>query len=107
MKKTLIICAAGMSSSVMAQKTTEYFKLKDINILVDATTATQGNKAIETSDFDLFIISPQTKMYFKQFSEAGQRVSKPVVQIPFPAYIPIPMGIQKMAKLILDNMPDE
>ena len=91
MKKTLIICAAGMSSSVMAQKTTEYFKLKDINILVDATTATQGNKAIETSDFDLFIISPQTKMY----------------QIPFPAYIPIPMGIQKMAKLILDNMPDE
>ena len=106
MKKTLIICAAGMSSSVMAQKTTDYFKSKDIDIIVDATTATEGNKAIETSDFDLFIISPQTKMYFKQFAEAGKRVGKPVVEIPFPAYIPIPMGIEKMAKLVLDNMPD-
>lgn len=58
MKKILIICAAGMSSSVMAQKTTDYFKQKGIDIVVDATTDTEGTKAIETRDFDLFIISP-------------------------------------------------
>lgn len=106
MKKTLIICAAGMSSSVMAQKTTDYFKQKGIDIVIDATTATEGNKAIETGDFDLFIISPQTKMHLKQFVAAGNRVGKPVVEIPFPAYIPIPSGIEKMAQLITDNIPD-
>ena len=106
MKKTLIICAAGMSSSVMAQKTTDYFKQKGIDIVVYATTATAGTKAIETSELDLFIISPQTKMYFKQFAEAGARVGKPVVEIPFQAYIPIPPGIEKMAQLITDNMPN-
>ena len=106
MKKILIICAAGMSSSVMAKKTTDYFKQKGIDIVVDATTATEGTKAIETRDFDLFIISPQTKMYVTQFAEAGARVGKPVVEIPFPAYIPIPSGIEKMAQLITDNLPN-
>lgn len=88
-----------MSSSVMA-KNNRLFQTKGIDIVVDATTATEGTKAIETRDFDLFIISPQTKMYVKQFAEAGARVGKPVVEIPFPAYIPIPSGIEKMAQLI-------
>ena len=43
-------------------------------------------------------------MYFKQFEEAGNKVGKPVVQIPPQAYIPIPMGIEKMATLIVDNI---
>ncbi|SPX05252.1 PTS system cellobiose-specific transporter subunit IIB [Enterococcus faecium] len=29
MKKALIICAAGMSSSMMASKTTDFFKQKE------------------------------------------------------------------------------
>ncbi len=41
MKKALIICAAGMSSSMMAKKTTDYFKNKNIDIEVDAITATE------------------------------------------------------------------
>lgn len=43
-------------------------------------------------------------MHFKQLEEAGKKVGKPVVQIPPQAYIPIPMGIEKMAKLVLDNI---
>ncbi|MDS2926259.1 PTS cellobiose transporter subunit IIB, partial [Streptococcus pneumoniae] len=52
----------------------------------------------------LYLVSPQTKMYFKQFEEAGSKAGKPVVQIPPQAYIPIPMGIEKMANLILENI---
>ena len=102
MAKALIICAAGMSSSLMAKKTTEFLKGKGQDIEVDAISATEGGKAIAASEFDLYLVSPQ--MYFKQFEEAGAKVGKPVVQIPPQAYIPIPMGIEKMANLIVENI---
>ncbi|WP_244833556.1 PTS cellobiose transporter subunit IIB [Clostridium sp. BJN0001] len=104
MKKVLIICAAGMSSSLMAKKTTEFLKSKGKEIIVDAVSATEGAKNIEEGDFDLFLISPQTKMYYAKFAEAGKKVNKPVINIMPQAYIPIPMGVQKMAKLILENL---
>ena len=104
MAKALIICAAGMPSSLMATKTTEFLKGKGQDIEVDAISATEGGKAIAASEFDLYLVSPQTKMYFKQFEEAGAKVGKPVVQIPPQAYIPIPMGIEKMANLIVENI---
>ncbi len=107
MKKALIICAAGMSSSLMAKKTTEFLKAKGYEIEVDAVSANEGNKMIEKNEFDLFLISPQTKMYFQKFKEAGERVGKPVVNIPPQAYIPIPMGVEKLGNLILQELPKE
>ena len=104
MAKALIICAAGMSSSLMAKKTTEFFKSKGDDIEVDAISATEGGKAIAAAEFDLYLISPQTKMYYKQFEEAAAKVGKPIAQIPPQAYIPIHMGIEKMAKLIKENI---
>jgi len=103
-KKVLIICAAGMSSSLMAKKATEFLNSKGHDIMVDAVSATEGNKMIESSDFDLFLVSPQTKMYYAKFAEVGKKVNKPVVSIPPQAYIPIPVGIEKMSKLILENV---
>ena len=73
MAKALIICAAGMSSSLMAKKTTEFLKSKGHDIEVDAVSATEGGKAIATAEFDLYLISPQTKMYFKQFEDPEQK----------------------------------
>ena len=104
MAKALIICAAGMSSSLMAKKTTEFFKSKGDDIEVDAISATEGGKAVAAAEFDLYLISPQTKMYYKQFEEAAAKVGKPIAQIPPQAYIPIPMGIEKMANLIKENI---
>lgn len=104
MKKVLIICAAGMSSSMMASKTTTYFKEKGLEIEVDAVSATEGDSMIKNSEFDLFLISPQTTMFFDKFKKLGDKVNKPVVSIPFQAYVPIPTGIQKMADLIEESL---
>ena len=71
---------------------------------MDAVGVPEGQKRIEADNYDLYLVSPQTKMYFKQFEEAGSKAGKPVVQIPPQAYIPIPMGIEKMANLILENI---
>ncbi|PTK09423.1 PTS cellobiose transporter subunit IIB [Mammaliicoccus sciuri] len=104
MKKALIICAAGMSSSLMAKKTTSYLQEQGNDIEVDAVSANEGGKMIEKQSFDLYLVSPQTKMYFKKLKEAGDRVNKPVVNIPPQAYVPIPMGIEKLASVILQEI---
>lgn len=104
MKKALIICAAGMSSSMMAAKTTAWFQENGKDITMDAVSANEGAKYIETSDFDLFLVSPQTKMYLAKLQEAGKRAGKPVVAIPPQAYVPIPTGIKKMAELVLKEL---
>ena len=104
MATALIICASGMSSSLMAKKVTEFLQKEGKDITVDAISANEGGKAIEQAKFDLFLISPQTRMYFKQFSELGEKAGRPVVQIPPQAYIPIPMGIEKMAALVKESL---
>lgn len=104
MKKALIICVAGMSSSLMAKKATEHFAAKGKEIMVDAVSATEGNKMIKDSDFALFLISPQTMMHLEKFKSLGNEVGKPVVSIPFPAYIPIPSGIEQLTSLIEANI---
>lgn len=105
MKKVLIICAAGMSSSMMAAKTTQWFKDNGKDIFMDAVSATEGQKMIDNSDFDLFLVSPQTKMYYAKLKAAGERAGKPVVEIPPQAYVPIPSGIEKMADLVMNELP--
>lgn len=104
MKRALIICAAGMSSSMMAKKTTEFLVNKGLDIEIDATTATEGTKKIREDIFDLYLVSPQTKMYFDNLAKAAAEYNKPIVSIPPQAYIPIPMGIEKMAQLVEDNI---
>ena len=46
-KRALIICAAGMSSSMMAKKTTDYFKEKGQDVMLDAVPATEGEEKIK------------------------------------------------------------
>lgn len=104
MTKALIICAGGMSSSLIAKKTQTLLAEQGHDIEMNAVGVPEGGKKISAAEYDLYLISPQTKMHYKQFEEAAKKVGKPIVQIPPQAYIPIPMGIEKMAKLVLDNI---
>jgi len=104
MKKVLIICAAGMSSSLIARKTTEYFASNGIEIELDATHASQGVTTIQKGGWDMYLCSPQTKMYYSTLKEAADKVGAPLENIPPQAYIPIPMGIEKLAKLVQETL---
>ena len=100
MKKALIICVAGMSSSLMAKKTTEFFKSKGREIEVEAINATEAGKVVESGAFDLYLISPQAKTHFNRFAPLAEKAGKPIENIPPQAYVPIPMGIEKLANVI-------
>lgn len=106
MKNVLIICAGGMSSSVLAKKSTEFLQEKGNNIQVEATSTNEGKKMIEQGKYDLFLVSPQTRMYYKQLKETGDRSGKPVINIPPQAYVPVPMGIEKLSNLILQELAE-
>ena len=103
-KKALIICAGGMSSSMIAKKTMTLLQEQGNDIEMDAVGVPEGQKRIEADKYDLYLVSPQTKMNFKQLADAATKTNKPIVQIPPQAYIPIPMGIEKMAVLVKENI---
>ena len=104
MKKALIICNAGMSSSVMAKKTTAWLKENGHDIEIDATTSAAGDKVFQSDEYDLILISPQIRMKYNEFEAKAKKSGKNITQIGFDAYAPIPTGIEKMGKLVLDNI---
>ena len=104
MKKALIICAAGMSSSMIAQKTTDALAAAGKDIFLEARGVQEGKGLIQNGDYDLYLVSPQTKMYFKELSAAAAANGKKIVNIPPAAYVPIPMGIKKMCDLVVKEI---
>lgn len=104
-KSVLIICAGGLSSSMIAKKTTDHLKERGYDLLIEARGVPEGTLEIQSDRFDLYLVSPQTKMNFEKLAVEAQKVKKPIVQIPPQAYIPIPMGIEKLANLIIEHLP--
>jgi len=99
-KKALIVCAGGMSSSLVAKKVTALFQTQGTDIEVAATSVYAGQKAIEEDQFDLYLVSPQTRMYFDNLAKFAHRMAKAIVKIPPQAYVPLPKQTQMLADLI-------
>lgn len=104
MKKVMLICNAGMSSSVMAKKTTKYLQEKGEDIQMDATTVASADKVFSSDEYDLILISPQIRMKFDEFSQRAEKNKKKIAQVTFNAYAPIPSGIEAMANIVLENI---
>ena len=64
MAKALIICAGRNVFITHGRRNNGVFKGKGQDIEVDAISATEGGKAIAASEFDLYLVSPQTKNVF-------------------------------------------
>ena len=104
MKKAQIIFVGGMSSSMFAKKTAESLQSKGHDVEVTAVDVIEVEQLITDKAFDLFLISPQTKMYLKNFQKIGDEVGSKVIPIPPQAYIPVPMGIAKMHDLVVKEI---
>ncbi|MCF0261078.1 MAG: PTS cellobiose transporter subunit IIB [Erysipelotrichaceae bacterium] len=104
MKKILIVCAGGMSSSLVAQKAEEKLQSEKVDISITARGVGQGKKMLQAKEFELYLVSPQTKNYMKEFEKLGKEAERKVVAIPPQAYVPVPIGTDKLCKLILSEM---
>ena len=78
MKKVLIICEGGMSSSLIAKKTTDFFKTKNVPIELDATTVSKAPQLIQRGDFDFYLVSPQAKMSYEGLAKEAEKMGLPI-----------------------------
>lgn len=104
MKKVMLICNAGMSSSLMAKKASEYLASNGYDIKVDSTTSAEAEDIFNNSEYDMILVSPQIRMLFNEYSKKAEEKGKEIAQVGFDAYSPTSMGISKMAKLITDKI---
>lgn len=104
LKKVLIVCAGGMSSSIIAKKATALFQSAGKAIQVDATSINAGQKAIEKDQYDLYLVSPQTRMYFDHLAKFASRMEKPIAKIPPQTYVPLPKQMQELVDFIEEQI---
>lgn len=104
MKKVMLICNAGMSSSLMAKKVTEQLEKDGKDIIVDATTSSDSDRVLTGDEYAMILVSPQIRMYFDAYKEKADANGKSIAQVPFNAYAPTPAGIKNMINIILENL---
>ena len=76
MVKALIVCAAGMSSSLIAKKTAALLNEQGFAIEMDLVSVPEGKKLIQDAAYDLYLVSPQTKMNYQQLADEDAKLVK-------------------------------
>ena len=104
MRKVMLLCNAGMSSSLMAKKATEYMKEIQKDIYVEATTTASASDVFENPDYEMILISPQVRMLYDEYSQKANEYGKKIAQLSFDAYSPTSIGVKKMADIILTEL---
>lgn len=83
--KVLLMCAAGMSTSLLVTKMEKYAKEKGINdILIKAEPVEDLDKNIDK--YDVFLLGPQVKYKEKWVKEIVEGVGKKYTCIPPQVY---------------------
>lgn len=100
MKKILIICAAGISSSLIAKKATEHFKSRNIDTIIKASSVMAGAKSIASNEYDLYLVSPQTRQYLKELTSAANKHNRPIDLLPAQAYVANEKGTEILCAFI-------
>ncbi len=97
MKKILLLCAAGMSTSMVVKKMRESAQAKDLDIHIEA-------HAVETisqylSEYDLFLLGPQIRFKRDELQKIAEPVGKKVEVIDMLDY-----GMMKGDKILEDAL---
>lgn len=107
-KRVLIICGAGMSSSLIAKLTGQ--KLNSLNdgneYEVDSFDEFQGKRSLKGKEWDVYLLSPQIRMYFKEFDKIARETNQVLKNIPPQDYTPVPKKIEKLANLALEGLSE-
>lgn len=84
MKKILLLCSAGMSTSMVVQKMLNVAKEKDMDVEVMSAGATEFYALVDT--YDIFLLGPQIKYKKDEFGKIAKAKNKPLDVINFKDY---------------------
>ncbi|MBY6930008.1 PTS sugar transporter subunit IIB [Clostridium botulinum] len=76
MKKILLVCCAGMSTSLLVSKMQAAAKEKGIECSIEATGEAQVKDHID--DIDILLLGPQVRFLLKQFQKSLSDKNIPV-----------------------------
>lgn len=76
MKKILLICSAGMSTSILVGKMREAAKVQGIEAEIEAVSSDRFMDSL--SHYDVFLLGPQIRFKKDEFAKEAAKVGKNV-----------------------------
>ncbi|MGL6065114.1 MAG: PTS sugar transporter subunit IIB [Fusobacteriaceae bacterium] len=76
MKKILLLCAAGMSTSLLVTKMKNYAKEKNIDVQIEASSVESFTENLPK--YDIFLLGPQVRFKQEEFRLIAKEYNKKV-----------------------------
>lgn len=84
MKKILLLCSAGMSTSMIVKKMQEKAKADNIEAEIEATSVSRFEELVDS--YDIFLLGPQVKYLKNDLAQKAASKGKPLDVIDFKDY---------------------
>lgn len=84
MKKILLLCSAGMSTSILVKKMKEAAEKKNIEAQIDSVSTAKFYELLDS--YDIFLLGPQVKLHKAEFQAKAKEKNKPLDVIDFKDY---------------------
>ena len=91
----MLVCAAGMSTSMLVTKMQNAAKEKGIDAEIFAVAASEADKKLASQTIDVVLLGPQVRFMAKQFQEKLEPLKIPVEVINMADY-----GMMNGAKVL-------
>lgn len=91
----MLVCAAGMSTSMLVTKMQNAAKEKGLDVEIFAVAASEADKKLASQTIDVVLLGPQVRFMAKQFQEKLEPLKIPVEVINMADY-----GMMNGAKVL-------
>lgn len=78
MKTIMLVCAAGMSTSLLVTKMEKAAEAQGVEAKIFALSASEADPEIEKGEIDVILLGPQVRFMLKQFEEKAASINVPV-----------------------------
>lgn len=74
MKNILLVCAMGMSTSILVNRMKEYAERENISVNINAMAISEAKEKIKNHEVDIVLIGPQIRFQKKEIEEVAKGV---------------------------------
>lgn len=78
MKTIMLVCAAGMSTSLLVTKMEKAAEARGVEAKIFALSASEADPEIEKGEINVILLGPQVRFMLKQFEEKAAKINVPV-----------------------------
>ena len=74
MKNILLVCAMGMSTSILVNRMKEYAQRENIAVSINALAIQEAKAKIKNNEVDVVLLGPQVRFQKKEIEEVAKGV---------------------------------